>query len=118
MGATLAAGVRALEGGSQASLYEPAKEISEVAALERADNIAVSRSMIDCDMENPGLSTPLGWSNGFAKRSGGANFPEFVYAGFEEEAAVGHGQKKKRLDEVDREVVFEAQGQVDWRIEI
>jgi hypothetical protein len=74
--------------------------------------------MIDWDMENPGFSTPLGWSNGFAKRSGGANFPEFVYAGFEEEAAVGHGQKKKRLDEIGDRVVFEPQGQIDWRIEI
>jgi hypothetical protein len=119
MSATLAAGTRALEGGSQARPYEPANEIITFEAVER-DNPPGVRPFIDWDMEIPSLSTPLGWSNGWVKRGSGANFLEFVYSGLDnQDGEVNNfGQKKKRLDEVDQEVVFEAQGQIDWRIEI
>jgi hypothetical protein len=64
-------------------------------------------------------STPMGWSDGWAKRSSGANFPEFVYAGFDNQDGEQNvfGPKKKRLEDVT-EVAFEPQGQIDWHFEI
>ena len=57
------------------------------------------KRLIDWDIEDPQLSTPMGWSNGWAKRSGGVNFPEFVYAGFDNQESEQNvfAPKKKRL---------------------
>jgi hypothetical protein len=77
--------------------------------------------LIDWDGRNSDWVSPLGWSNVWTKQSHGANFPEFVYPGFdsEDEKPGIFEQKKKRLKEEHAdEISFEAQGQIDWHIEI
>jgi len=57
---------------------------------------------------------------GRGKASCGANFPEFVFEGFDkkdDEPGI-FGSKKHRLGEDHEEVTFKPHGQIEWHIEI
>jgi len=115
MGATLAVGEREVE--REPENYRPF-DIAEHASSNGVNGFTEKR-LIDWDMNNSQHAAPLGWNSGWAKRKVGANFPEFVYAGFDNldgEQDI-FGQKKKRLGENAEEVTFEPQGQIEWHIE-
>ena len=122
MSATIGAGIRELEGGPSSSALETSYlpiGIAEHANNKGVEGYSQSR-LIDWDGGKFELATPLSWNSGWTKRNVGANFPEFVFAGYDNQEGEQSvlDSKKKRLGENAEELTFEPQGQIDWHIEI
>jgi hypothetical protein len=124
MAATLAAGVRLVEGEADElrAVIQPVGDIDSFAGVSASSDSAAdeTRRLVDWDREVSGSSAPLGWnSNGWQNRPFGPAFSEFAYAGFEsrgteQDSSMTPG-RKRGLNKLSDEVMLAPIAQIDWQ---